>query len=130
MWFQDDEKYIIEIMGKPLGYTFLEKADPPMGVVFGEIIFANNESGYRYFKAYSQQYSVTVNEDDAKNKYIYLSDLVDVRVISEQGVNIAGISITFAGFGDEGHIEIIGIAYPFYKEEFPHHYEAYQGEIT
>jgi len=43
---QVNKKYRIELKGTIIGFTMLEKADAPVGVVFGLIHFVNIIFGY------------------------------------------------------------------------------------
>lgn len=44
------KKYQIELDGKLIGTTMLEKADAPMGVAFGQIEFTKDCNEYQFLK--------------------------------------------------------------------------------
>ena len=52
---------------------------------------------------------------------------IDSLIIkNESGTIIKGIGNQISGMDSEGFdITILGISYPFYEEEFPHHVKAY-----
>lgn len=125
------EEYIITLEGKRIGTTKLEKADPPMGVVFGLIEFEEIDSPYNFILKYCKANNVALNEDDPKLEAIFTQEIDELLVFNRQGVEIKGIGSSISGFKQEGYeIEIFGIPYPFYEEEFPHHREAYDNHFS
>jgi hypothetical protein len=123
-----NKEYIIELNGKRIGTTLLENADPPMGCVMGKIRFEGIESGYTLFKHFCDEHSVEVNDDDLSTKFLSTPFLPGIRVTSPEGLEISGAGTCVAGFDEDGwEIDIMGVPYPFYQEEFPHHTEAYFG---
>ncbi len=120
------KKYIIEINEERIGYTLFEYGDPPMGVVFGKVVFDTLKSGYAYLKKYCAENNVIINDDDIENKLINTQDISGIIVSSENGAEIKGIATSMGGMDSEGYeIEIIGIPYPFYGIEFPEHVNEY-----
>ena len=98
------------------------------GVCNGKDPLRGIESGYSLFKHYCNERSVQVNEDDPGIKFLSTPFLPDIRVTSIEGQEISGAGTSVTGFdGDGWEIDIMGVPYPFYKEEFPHHTEAYFG---
>jgi hypothetical protein len=53
-----------------IGTTELEKADAPMGVVFGQIQFNNIISGYDFFKKYCLENNIELADDYPEDKLI------------------------------------------------------------
>lgn len=124
------KKYIIKLEGKIIGHTFFERADPPMGVVTGEIRFTDIKSGYEFFLSYCRKNNITININDKKYKFIDTQNIESMSVEDENGLIIKGLSVCVSGFDDEGfEIDVIGIPYPFYGEEFKHHREAYDNQF-
>lgn len=118
--------YTILLDGTRIGTTLLESADAPMGVVFGEISFDTITSGYDFFNAYCRQYNLHLVADHATDRLISTPHLPGLKVVNPAGIEIAGESIAISGMdADVFTIDILGVAYPFYEEEFPHHVEAY-----
>ena len=123
-----DKKYLIKCDGKTIGYTLFENSDPPMGVVTGAIYFQGIESGYDFVKSKSDCKAVTIYDDLPDDNYVNAS-FENITVISESGTEIKGIGVNITGFEDDFEISVLGIAYPFYEEEFPHHREAYENQF-
>ncbi len=120
-----DKKYLIKLVGKTIGFSYLEENDSPMGVVIGKIYFENNiSSGYEFFSEYCRNFNIPINEDIPKEKFISTQSIEDLTVFSEDGIEIKGVGVYVVGFEDEFQIEVFGVPYPFYGEEFPHHVEA------
>lgn len=124
---QVNKKYRIELKGAIIGFTMLEKADAPMGVVFGLIHFENITSGYDLFLDYCLKNGIIINDNDIMHRFIDTQTIPDLRVFSENGVEVTGIGTAITGMDSEGfEINILGIPYPFYEDEFPHHVKEYR----
>ena len=122
-----NKKYRIELKGELIGYTFLENADAPMGVVFGLIQFEKIASGYDLFLDFCLNNGVKINENDINYRFIDTQTIPDLKVFSENGVEIQGIGTSITGIDSEGfEIHVLGIPYPFYEDEFPHHVKEYR----
>lgn len=118
--------YKILIDGEEIGTSKLEKADAPMGVVFGEIIFEKNEWNYDSIKSYCLNNNINLADDCPEDKLISTRTIDSLVIKNEQGVEIKGEENQITGMDSEGYeISIEGIAYPFFEEEFPHHVKAY-----
>ncbi|MDR3678709.1 MAG: hypothetical protein P4L41_02010 [Flavipsychrobacter sp.] len=124
-----DKKYNVLLDGEKIGTTALEKADAPMGVVFGVLNFESIQSGYNFFENYCK-----TNEIDAtaypENKLISTNEIPNLRVFDSVEKEIIGIACSISGMdSDLFEITILGISYPFYEEEFPHHVQAYHNQF-
>jgi len=120
--------YSVLLDDKIIGTTYLEKADPPMGVAFGEIFFKNIPEPYNFIKGYCQSNKIPFS-DDLKDKIIMTRDISGLRVIdsSEPEIEIKGLGCSISGASNYSfEITIEGIPYPFYEEEFPHHVNTYK----
>ena len=116
------KRYSIFIDNKIIGTTELEKADAPMGVVFGQINFVEIISGYDFFRKYCIENNIELTFDDPEEKVIATRTIKSLEVRDENGVEIQGLGNQVSGMdGDEFEITLEGIAYPFFEEEFPHH---------
>ncbi len=62
--------YKILLDDKLLGTTKLEFGDPPMSVVFGQIIFAESNMGYDFIKQYCTDNSIEIQTDYPNDKLI------------------------------------------------------------
>lgn len=122
-----NKKYKVRLAGHEIGETMLESADPPMGVVSGRIIFNGVKSGYDLFKTHCTAKGVAINNDFPKDKFIDTQHIHDLEVISDDGAAILGQASAVTGFDEEGfEVQIFGIPYPFYEEQFPDHVKQYQ----
>ncbi len=121
-----NKTYDIFLDENKIGTTELEKADAPMGVVFGKVMFDSIVSGYDFFKAYCVTNHIEIITDYPDDRLIATSDIPTLRVINQNGIEIKGQGINIEGMdSDNFDITILGISYPFYEEEFPHHVKAY-----
>jgi hypothetical protein len=118
------KKYYIHLNERIVGYTLFEGADAPMGVVFGKIYFENGMSGYEFVISNQNSDDVEIYDNNPEDSFINAS-FKKMIVISDTGTEIKGIGINISGFQDDFEISIVGIPYPFYEEEFPHHKKIY-----
>jgi len=123
------KKYIIKLGSDIIGYTLFESHDASMGVVIGRIIFQIDEKPFEFLKSLSNNEDVTMNEIDHNSQFISAS-FENITIKSELGTVIKGIGISIIGMEEEYDLEVIGIPYPFYEEEFPHHREAYDKQFS
>ena len=119
--------YRVELDGKIVGETQLETADPPMGVVGGKISFSTSDDPYVLFRTYCQSHGIAINQDEEDIGFIDTQNIEGLKVFRADGVEIAGVpGASICGFRDDGYeLTILGVPYPFYGEEFPHHRAAY-----
>ncbi len=121
-----EKEYSIYLDSKKIGTTRLEKANAPMGVVFGKLRFDEKEWSYDFIKAYCKDKNIDLADDYPKDKLISTRTIDALVIRNEQGVEIKGVGNQISGMDSEGfEISIEGISYPFYEEEFPHHVQAY-----
>ena len=122
-----NKKYLIKIEEKLIGYSDLEKADAPMGVVFGELIFTDLKFGYDFLKEYCGNNQIELASDYPEDKMISTMDIPKLKITNDNGIEIKGIGNQITGMDNEEYeISIFGIPYPFYEEEFPHHVKEYE----
>ena len=118
--------YKILLEGKEIGITQLEKADTPMGVVFGEIHFSSKEVGYAYLLSYCKENNILITEYPEDNFFQTHESVESLKILNEDGIEIKGVGNQLSVIkGETYEISIQGIPYPFYEEEFPHHVNAY-----
>ena len=121
-----NKTYKILLDGKEVGTTKLEKADAPMGVVFGIIVFTDQNIGYDFMRHYCQSHEVELADDFPEVKLISTRTIDSLVIKNEQGLEIKGLGNQISGMDSDGfEISIEGVPYPFYEEEFPHHVKAY-----
>jgi len=122
-----DKSYIIKLDGKIIGKTYLEKADPPVGIVFGKIISSNNLINYEFLKSYCQRNKIELTVDYQEDQLISTRTIEQLKIFSPEGAEIKGLGNQIEGMDNEGfEITILGIDYPFYEKEFPHHVREYE----
>jgi hypothetical protein len=113
--------YTIFLDNKKIGTSALEQADASMGVVLGKVNFIEVNLNYTFFSSYCKINSIKV-EEFQEDKFISTQTIPELKVYNQREVEIKGIGCYIEGMDSEGfEINIIGIPYPFYEEEFPHH---------
>ena len=121
--------YNIFLDDKKIGTSLLEYADAPMGCVHGQITFLYKILDYTFFSEYCKSNSIKA-DDYPEDKFISTQTIPNLRVLNENGTEIKGVGCYIAGMDSDGYeIYIIGIPYPFYGEEFPHHRKAYDDQF-
>ena len=123
-----DRVYSVYLDSQEIGVTRLEKADASMGVAFGLINFRNVESPYQLFREYCLENGIIINTDDPEVEFIDTQVIKSLKVFRSDGLEIKGeVGNAICGIKEEGYeISILGIGYPFYEEEFPHHVKEYK----
>jgi hypothetical protein len=120
------KEYTICLSGDLIGTTRLEKADPPMGVVFGQIDSKKQSFGYDFIKDYCKTNNIEIADDYPEDKLISTMTIDSLIVKNENDIEIKGVGNQISGMDSDGfEITILGIQYPFYEEEFPHHVTEY-----
>lgn len=121
-----NKKYKILLNGQEIGTTQLEKADAPMGVVSGQIKSTIQNFGYKFIKDFCRLNQIEIADDYPEDKLISTMTIDSLIIKNESDTVIKGIGNQISGMDSEGFdITILGISYPFYEEEFPHHVKAY-----
>jgi len=118
--------YKIKFDGVIIGETKFEKADPPMGVVYGEIINSSEIINYEFIKSFCKKNKIELASDYPEDKLISTRTIKQLKIISPQEIEINWLGNQITGMDGEGYqITIEGIGYPLYQEEFPHHIKEY-----
>lgn len=119
-------EYSIQIGDIELGTTKLENADAPMGVVFGDIKFVDQNMGYEFVKNYCESMGIELASDYPEDKLLSTTTIGSLMVKNEKGVEIKGIGNQISGMDNDVYqVTILGVPYPFYEKEFPHHVKTY-----
>jgi hypothetical protein len=122
--------YDIFLGDKIIGTTEFEKADAPMGVVFGRINLDNISSGYEFFKSYCTKNGIDIITDNPEQRLIATSDIRGMKILNPNGVEIKGQATSIDGMDEDVfEITVFGLPYPFYQEEFPLHVKAYEDQF-
>jgi len=118
--------YNIFLAGKLIGTTSFDKADAPMGVVFGKIVFNEIKMPYDFLRAYCQENEIEF-EDYPDDKLIATQTIPNLTISDAGGREIFGVANQISGMdSDMFELTILGIPYPLFREEFPHHVRAYE----
>lgn len=119
------KRYSVELDGKYIGYTFLEGADASMGVVIGKLYLEGIGSPYDFVSSYCKKEGVPVNDSVPEEKFIttqsFNQKTEHLKIYNPDKIEIKGIGVCIMGFEDDFEIDVFGVPYPFYAEEFPHH---------
>ncbi|MEM8898506.1 MAG: hypothetical protein AAGC85_10395 [Bacteroidota bacterium] len=119
--------YQILLDGKVIGTTQLEKADPPMGTVWGKIVDGANSVNYAFIKSYCKEKGIDLAGDFPEDRFISTRTIKQLQIISPDGISVQGEGNQISGMdAEEFEVYIEGIDYPFYGEEFPHHVKEYE----
>jgi hypothetical protein len=114
-----------------IGTTELENADAPIDVVFGQINFINITSGYDFLKNYCLTNNIQIISDEPDVKLIATADISAIKVIDANGIEIRGEGTNIEGMdNDIFQVTILGIPYPLFEEEFPHHRKSYDNQFN
>jgi hypothetical protein len=111
---------------KIIGSTALEKADVPMGVLFGQLQLANIDNAYDFFKSFCLQEHIGFTEDK-QDKFITTRHISNLKVVDTDNTEIKGSAISVAGQGkSDFEITIEGIPHNIFGFKFKHHVDHYK----
>lgn len=121
--------YTIFLDNLVIGFSDLENADPPMGVVNGKISFREKNPDYNFFSNYCKTNDIKT-EEYPEDQFISTQIIPNLKVYNKIGTEIPGIGCYIEGMNSEGfEVNIIGIPYPFYEEEFLEHVNHYKNRF-
>jgi hypothetical protein len=121
----NNQIFKVLLSNKVIGVTSLEKADVPMGVLFGHLQLDNIDNGYDFFKSYCLQEHIGFT-DDKKDKLITTRHISKLKVIDTDNTEIKGSSISVAGQGkNDFEITIEGVPHNIFGFRFKHHVDHY-----
>jgi hypothetical protein len=124
------DKYTVKLYDIVIGYTQLEKADPPLGLVAGKIELENIDSGYDFFSVYCKETESLINVDYPDFKFIDAENIRGLNLFTTNDELISGKTITIRGFdSDSFEVEVIGIQKNIYESLFPAHIDAYENQF-
>jgi hypothetical protein len=123
--------YDILLDDSKIGTTELENADAPMGVVFGQINFLSITSGYDFLKNYCLKNNIEIISDYPDERFVATAAIPTLKIVDPNGFEIKGEGTNIEGMdADVFQLTILGIPYPFFEEEFPHHRKAYDNQFN
>lgn len=124
------KQYNVFFNNNKIGVTALEKADAPMCVVFGQLIFDNMTSGYTFFKNICLEKGVHFT-DYPEDRFIATFNIPDLQVFNIDGHEVKGHSCYVEGMdSEEFDISITAIDPELYQKEFPHHIIEYYRRLN
>lgn len=119
--------YKILLDDKLLGTTKLEFSDPPMGVVFGQINFAEKSFGYASIKKYCIDNLIEIQTDYPNDKLISTGHIAKLKVYNSENLELVGIGNNIEGMDSDNYtITILGLDSEVYEKEFPEHILDYE----
>lgn len=121
-----DQQYQIFLDGRLIGLTALEKADVPMGIVFGEMKLNSIDNPYAFFKSYCLERQIGIT-DHKQDQFLSTRHIPTLKVIDSDGTEIKGDAISVAGQGSSDfEITIEGVPRNIYSYKFKHHIDHYK----
>lgn len=123
-----NNQYKILLDGKFIGTTLLEKADVPMGVVFGQIGLENIDNAYTFFKSYCLQNQIGFT-DDKQDQFLTTRRIPNLKVYdTADNTEIEGAAVSVSGQGmTDFEITIEGVPHNIFGFKFKHHVDNYKG---
>ncbi len=119
-------QYSILLDNTKIGTTELEKADVPMGVVFGQIKLLDINDGYTFFKVYCAKNTIGIT-DQSEDKFISTRHIPNLHVFDSDGTEIKGVATSVAGQGkNDFEITVEGISHALFISKFSHHIDRYK----
>jgi hypothetical protein len=126
-----EKNYKILLNDKLFGTTKLEFGDPSMGVVFGQINFAEKNTGYDFIKQYCTDNLIEIQTDYPKDKLISTGTIVNLKVYNSENLELVGIGKSIEGMDSDYYtITILGLESVIYEKEFPEHIAEYEQKFN
>lgn len=123
--------YKILLDDKLLGTTKLEYGDPPMGVVFGQINFAEKSIRYDFIKQYCIDNLIEIQTDYSSDKLISTGQIANLKVYNPENLELVGIGNNIEGMDSDNYtITILGLDSEIYEKEFPKHIAEYEQKFN
>lgn len=111
---------------KLIGATSLEKADVPMGVLFGQLHLDDIDNAYEFFKSYCLQEQIGFT-DDKQDKILTTRRISNLKIVDTDNSEIKGSAILVAGQGmKDFEITIEGVPHNIFGFKFKHHVDHYK----
>ncbi len=123
--------YKILLNDKLFGTTKLEFGDPPMGVVFEQINFAEKNIGYDFIKQHCTDNLIEIQTDYSKDKLISTGQIANIKVYNTENHELVGIGNSIEGMDSDNYtITIFGLESEIYEKEFPEHITEYEQKFN
>jgi hypothetical protein len=126
-----EKNYKILLNEKLFGTTKLEFGDPPMGVVFGQINFAEKNIGYDIIKQYCIDNLIEIQTDFPNDKLIATGKIEKLKVYNAENIELIGLGNNIEGMDNDSYtLTILGIDSEVYEREFPEHIAEYEQKFN
>lgn len=123
--------YKVLLDDKLFGTTKLEFGDPPMGVVFGQINFAEKNIGYDFIKQYCIDNSIQIQTDYPNDKLISTGQIEKLKIYNIENVELVGLGNNIEGMDSDIYtVTILGLDGEVYEKEFPEHITEYERKFN
>ena len=123
--------YKILLDDKLLGTTNLELGDPPMGVVFGQINFADKSFGYASIKQYCIDNLIEIQTDYPNDKLVSTGQIAKLKVYNSKNLELVGLGNNIKGMDTDIYtVTILGLDSEVYEKEFPEHIAEYEQKFN
>jgi hypothetical protein len=102
-----------------------------MGVVFGQINFAENSFGYDSIKQYCIDNLIEIQTDYPNDKLISTGQIAKLKVYNSENLELIGTGNNIEGMDSDTYtITILGLNSEVYEKEFPEHIAEYEKKIN
>jgi hypothetical protein len=116
---------------KLVGTTKLEFGDPPMGVVFGQVNFAEKSFGYDFIKQFCIDNLIEIQTDYPNDKLISTGQIAKLKVYNSENLELVGKGNTIEGMDSDIYtITILGLDSKVYAKEFLKQIEEYEQKFN
>jgi hypothetical protein len=123
--------YKILLDDKLIGTTKLEFGDPPMGVVFGQINFAEKNVGYDFIKKYCINNLIDIQTDYPDDKLITTGQIEKLKIYNSESFELVGLGNNIEGMDSDCFtITLLGLDSDVYEKEFPEYIKEYKKKFT
>ena len=114
--------YKILLDEKLFGTTKLEFGDPTMGIVFGQIFFAEKNIGYDFIKKYCIDKLIEIQSDYPIDKIISTGLIGKLKIYNSENIELVGLESNIEGMDNDSYtITVFNINSEGYKKEFQEH---------
>jgi hypothetical protein len=123
--------YKILLDNKILGTTKLEFGDPLMGIVFGQIYFAERNMGYNFIRQYCIDNSIEIQTDYPNDKLISTGQIKKLKIYNPDNIELVGFGNNIEGMDSDSYtLTIHGLDSEIYEQEFPEHIAEYKQKFN
>jgi hypothetical protein len=123
--------YKLLLDDKLFGTKKLEFGDPPMGIVFGQINFIENNIGYDFIKKHCIDNLIEIQTDYPTGKLITTGQIEKLKIYNTENIELVGLGNNIDGMDSDIYIvTIFGLDSEVYEKEFPQHLAEYEQKFN